>query len=319
MMLSIIIPSYQHADYVVSCIAAAVAIPVEEKEIIVIDDGSWDGSPRLIQKWINENSIDSCVRMIAHENRGLVSVLNEGLAIAKGLYIYIVASDDVPISTGISTLIERLNKKQSAKFAMGNARAFKGNLGDSMHSWITYGAKHENFLKLSPKKRLSEIFLNYPVPLLIQATVFKRECLIDIGGWDSNLTWDDYPLFVKLFKAYPALEIDFIYSPEVPVVNYRQHDNNSYRDLEKQVSMIVQALEALCPNAVRPNAVARVYMRFAMAALRKFEFSKAQNFVRRSLNDFGSIATVRQAFLALMHLIYDKFLSLRSTLFNDLR
>ena len=93
MLLSVIIPSYQHSDYVISCIAAAIDIPVQEKEIFVIDDGSTDDSPEIINKWIGTQSSDVNIQLISHENRGLVSVLNEGLALISGKYVYVVASE----------------------------------------------------------------------------------------------------------------------------------------------------------------------------------------------------------------------------------
>ena len=310
MLLSVIIPSYQHAEYVISCILAAIEIPIQSKEIFVIDDGSSDNSPELLRTWVAAHPTIDCVHLVFHENRGLVSVLNEGLAAARGSYVYIVASDDVPMPAGIGLLLQDLERNPNAKFAMGNARAFLGDVNNPTKAWRTYGDSHQHFFNLSPIKRNSEIFLNYPVPILIQASVFKKEALLSVGGWSAELAWDDFPLFVKLFNLYPKKNIDFIYSPDSLIVNYRQHENNSYRNLRKQVAIIVQSLELLCPADLKAKAISRVYVRFSISAVKQMELLYVVELIKMSLMTSGFKVTASQLLLSIWQLLGSRFLTL---------
>lgn len=121
MLLSIVIPSYNHERFVLSTIQAAARIAILSKEIIVIDDGSSDASTSIIREYIASKGASNNIRLIARENRGLVKTLNEGLSISRGKYFYVVASDDIPIPEGISNLVNHLENNGALQFVLGNA------------------------------------------------------------------------------------------------------------------------------------------------------------------------------------------------------
>jgi alpha-1,3-rhamnosyltransferase len=151
MHLSIVIPCFNHERFVVSAIRAAALIDIQDKEIIVIDDGSTDRSVSVIREYIASGSGDSAIRLITRENRGLVKTLNEGLSIAQGRYFYIVASDDIPIPEGICRLVECLERNDHLQFALGNALVMDSEGQREFRS--TYGEHHRRFLSLSADKR----------------------------------------------------------------------------------------------------------------------------------------------------------------------
>lgn len=290
MLLSIVIPSYQHREYIISCIDAAFTIPIVDKEIIVIDDGSSDDSVSVIKDWISERDGRN-IRLISHENRGLTSVLNEGLTAAKGKYIYFVASDDQPIGDGILALILSLEENSTLQFAIGNAEAFIWEMG-IRRKWTVYGDSQKAFFSLGQRERASAIFLDYPEPLLIQSSVFRKQLLLNVGMWDSDLTLDDYPMFAKILLAYPVLGRDFIYFPDISCVNYRQHAENSHRNLHRQASILVQVIEKICPLEIKPIAVARTYVRYAFSALRRVKIIVATRFLGFSVKRVGFLNTL---------------------------
>jgi glycosyltransferase involved in cell wall biosynthesis len=89
--VSIIIPVYNIEQYLHQCLDSVVNQTLQEIEIIIIDDGSYDQCPAIIDKYA---AIDNRVIAIHQKNRGYGAVMNRGLAIAKGEYIGIVESDD---------------------------------------------------------------------------------------------------------------------------------------------------------------------------------------------------------------------------------
>lgn len=101
MKLSIIVPVYNVEDYIKECIDSLINIPIEDMEILVIDDGSLDNSINIVEKYE-----DTRIKIIHQKNGGLSSARNTGLKNAKGKYILFVDSDDYIINQlSISNMI----------------------------------------------------------------------------------------------------------------------------------------------------------------------------------------------------------------------
>ena len=89
--VSIIVPSYDCEKYIFKCLLSLVCQTLKEIEIIVINDGSTDNTPAIINEFV-EN--DNRIRMLSQENKKQGAARNKGLQIAKGEYIAFVDSDD---------------------------------------------------------------------------------------------------------------------------------------------------------------------------------------------------------------------------------
>lgn len=89
MDLSIIIPAYNAEEYICRCLDSVVNLDIKEYEIIVVDDGSTDGTSKRVVDYPSEH-----IRLVSKENGGLRSARISGLAEATGKYISFVDSDD---------------------------------------------------------------------------------------------------------------------------------------------------------------------------------------------------------------------------------
>lgn len=90
-LVSVIIPSYNHAQYVAIAIESVLNQTYSNLELIIIDDGSQDNSHEVIRQY----ELDSRVTAILNfENRGQSAVFNQALAVARGEYIALLPSDD---------------------------------------------------------------------------------------------------------------------------------------------------------------------------------------------------------------------------------
>ena len=90
-MVSIIVPVYKSKDTLKRCVESLLAQTVEDTEMILVDDGSPDGSGELCDKLAEE---DSRIRVIHKENGGVSSARNVGIEAAKGDYLLFADSDD---------------------------------------------------------------------------------------------------------------------------------------------------------------------------------------------------------------------------------
>ena len=107
MILSIIIPVFNVEKYVEKCIRSCENqdIPKEDYELIVVNDGTPDGSLAIVERLANEFSN---IKVINQENKGLSMARNTGLEAAKGEYVWFVDSDDWIEENCLKEMTEKL-------------------------------------------------------------------------------------------------------------------------------------------------------------------------------------------------------------------
>lgn len=118
-LLTVLIPIYNVESYLDECLQSVVTQSLEDMEILLIDDGSTDGSVSIAQRFAGQ---DSRIRLISQENRGLGAVRNRGVQLARGRYLTFVDSDDVLPRAALSALVESLEASGSDVSMGGTVR-----------------------------------------------------------------------------------------------------------------------------------------------------------------------------------------------------
>lgn len=88
-LISIIIPTFNNRELLSKCVESIIAQTVDNYEILIIDDGSSDGTNQSIKKYLNKN-----IKYFYKNNSGVSSSRNYGIKVSKGDYIVFVDSDD---------------------------------------------------------------------------------------------------------------------------------------------------------------------------------------------------------------------------------
>lgn len=103
-MFSFIIPVYNCENYLTSCVESILSIQLNEAdyEILLIDDGSTDGTPKLCDKLAEKYSR---IRVFHQDNAGVSSARNKGIKEANGEYLLFVDSDDTVNSDKLSVIL----------------------------------------------------------------------------------------------------------------------------------------------------------------------------------------------------------------------
>ena len=91
MKFSVLTPVYNVEKYIVECIESVINQTYSDFEFILVDDGSPDESPRICDKYAQE---DSRIKVIHKENGGLISARRAAIAVASGEYCVFLDSDD---------------------------------------------------------------------------------------------------------------------------------------------------------------------------------------------------------------------------------
>ena len=116
--ISVIVPVYRVEAYVERCLASLAAQTWSHMEVIMIDDGSPDGSGRICDGWAARDKRFQVVHL--PENRGLSAARNEGVSRASGDYIAFVDSDDYVEPELLKTLYCALTEGRADISACGD-------------------------------------------------------------------------------------------------------------------------------------------------------------------------------------------------------
>ncbi|MBQ3413619.1 glycosyltransferase family 2 protein [Candidatus Saccharibacteria bacterium] len=157
--VSIIIPNYNNGEYIEECLRSAIKQNYQNKEIIIIDDGSTDNSISVTKDFIKNNKKES-VRLLTQNNLNAAIARNEGIRVATGDYVLFLDSDDVLEENALNALMTAV-EENDAELAIGN---------------FTTIDQDNNFVSSTHVTRDSEI--------LIAADNFAR--LADIGPAPMN-------------------------------------------------------------------------------------------------------------------------------------
>src|SRR5207249_10243163 len=127
-LVSVVVPAYNHAPFLRKAISSVFAQTHSAIELIVVDDGSTDGSFELLTELTDEARCP--VVLIRQPNGGAPAALNRGLSIARGDYVAILNSDDAFTPTRIETLLAAI-RREGAMLAFSGV-AFIGADGASV-------------------------------------------------------------------------------------------------------------------------------------------------------------------------------------------
>lgn len=153
--VSIIIPIYNVEKYIQRCINSAMNQTYENVEIILVNDGSPDQSPKICDQY---SLRDKRIRVIHKENGGLSDARNFGLDVCTGEYIMFVDGDDYIESTLVEKAVEEIEKNQSDIVVWGYYADFV-DLNENLISTTEYKGingnyKNHNFKKIPLSNQL---------------------------------------------------------------------------------------------------------------------------------------------------------------------
>lgn len=109
-LISLIIPVYNVEQYLDRCLESVIAQTYRNLEILLIDDGSTDGSSEMCDRWAEK---DHRIQVVHKENAGVSKARNTGLEIAAGNYIMFLDADDYLEHNAVQVLYARIIKDDS--------------------------------------------------------------------------------------------------------------------------------------------------------------------------------------------------------------
>ncbi|AYE88245.1 glycosyltransferase [Sulfitobacter sp. D7] len=186
--ISVIVPIYNVADHVGSCIASLLGQTFTDFEVLMIDDGATDDSAARAQAVAGN---DPRFHLISQENGGLSAARNTGLEAARGAYIAFVDSDDRVMPDYLMQLWQALQDSGADWVACGLQECFVDGSGLT-HSAI-HGAKDLTMHPVTRRYRLetwNDVIVHFPSAW---NKLYRRSLIeglrFDVGTWFEDHTF----------------------------------------------------------------------------------------------------------------------------------
>jgi glycosyltransferase involved in cell wall biosynthesis len=226
--VSIIIPTYNRANFIGETIQSILNQTFQDFEIIVVDDGSTDNTKKIIDGFIKQSEK---IKYLYQNHCGRPSIpRNYGFKISTGKYLAFLDSDDLWLPKKLEKQINVLEKNINVGFVDCKniiINEFGSEIKGSYKFPIYNGDVFRELLKSN-------------IILTPGSVIIKRDVIEKIGNFDESLlSLDDWDLWIRISKYY-----GFAYINE-PLFKYRVHINNvtatlPQRNAEEQIIYIFE-------------------------------------------------------------------------------
>lgn len=132
-IVSVIIPSYNAADYIAQTLESVLAQTLTNIEVIVVDDGSTDNTRNIVADFANK---DPRLMLVEQANQFAGVARNNGMSKARGKYLYFLDADDYIESNALEELVNAI-EQHGADIAIAKSEGFDNTTGDT---WTIDGA-----------------------------------------------------------------------------------------------------------------------------------------------------------------------------------
>jgi len=249
-LVSVIVPVYKTQKYLDRCIKSIVGQNYNNIEVILVDDGSPDDSPKMCDEWAKK---DKRIKVIHKKNGGVSSARNAGIKAANGKYVCFVDSDDEVESCYCLDLVSAL-KQTKAQLAVGlitNIRI------DGTTSCIS---GEDLLVNIKDSKTFKKVFVKYDLFSPCNKMFLKDKIKI---LFDEEKSYGED----LIFNLNYLKNIDSFYILNKPIYKYYQIENSlSFNDSDKillKYGLIDKAVYENLLDFVKDNKICKYLSSYA--------------------------------------------------------
>jgi len=228
MNISVVIPTYNRVELLKRSIDSVINQTIKPFEIIIVDDGSNDGTEVMVKK-----KYDS-LKLIKQKNKGASAARNSGIKASSGEWICFLDSDDEWKNNKLEKQITFVANNSDYKFFHSNEIWIKNG------KRINQKKKHKKYGGDIFKKCLDMCRIS-PSSVLIDKNIFE-----EIGFFNENLVvCEDYELWLRICDKYKVFFID-----EPLIIKYGGHQDQLSYSIDSIECHRIKALEYLLSTSL---------------------------------------------------------------------
>jgi len=225
--VSVVIPCFNHEDYVTQSINSVLEQTYNNIELIVIDDGSSDKSVEILSNLAKLHKFT----LITQKNMGICKTLNKAIEeYSSGKYLALLASDDYFHPEKIQKQVEELMSNKGSEFCYTQAFEFDSTTGKE--------------IRVFPQKKFTGKVLNKIIlrqPYAAGSLLFTKVLYDRVGGFDELLKYEDWDFSIR---CAASTEFSAVYEP---LFFYRSHPLNVTKTLDRR-QIFQQKAKTLAKN-----------------------------------------------------------------------
>ncbi len=185
-LISVVIPTFNTANFVKRAIDSVLHQTYSNFEILVIDDGSTDGTRLLLQEY-------KIIKYFYQQNRGLSSARNLGMQKSTGKYLVFLDADDWLEKDALQQNFSVIKNKPGIAFVSGNYYLLRAKTNELETIMTTVIDNH--YIRL-----LQSNYIGMHAAVMFQRWVFQKFC------YDETLkACEDYDLYLAITRKYPVI------------------------------------------------------------------------------------------------------------------
>lgn len=219
-LLSVVIPSYNHAKYIKEAVDSVLKQTYHNLELIIIDDGSKDDTLEILDSYRDER-----MQVIAQKNQGAHNAINRGLKMAKGDYLAVLNSDDIYEENRFEIMLEAMKQHPEVDFMCSYIRVIDmegKSLGikqgwKNMEPWAVENKK----ITLAASDDFKKNLLMWNFTSTTSNFLFTRKLYEQIGGMRNLRFAHDWDFALRAAEVTECMII------EKPLLKYRVHESNT--------------------------------------------------------------------------------------------
>jgi len=266
--VSVIIPTYNRSQFVCETVESVLSQTYKDFEIIVIDDGSTDGTKDVLAHYSDQ------IKYIYQQNQGVGAARNKGITEARGEYLAFIDDDDLWLPEKLEKQVEYMDNHPDVAFVSTGTYVIDVD-GNDVAKWQKYESSRQTFESLVEDNFIFNL-----------TVLLRKNCFENVGGFDTRLAISqDYDLWLRLAKRYKFAYLDF-YSAK-----YREHAQGISKntDLRLKNRFAIFNKKELFGDLTRVQKRirhAKIYYKFAGEYLKGREYHKTALMYVKSLLHF---------------------------------
>lgn len=238
-MVSVIIPNYNHAQYLKDRIESVLQQSYKNYEIIILDDFSSDNSREIIEQYKNHPQVSRVVYN-QHNSGSPFSQWNLGIELAVGDYIWVAESDDLAEKEFLAELMLAFQNDASIGIAYCQSAKIdeRNEINGSWLSWtsdLENSAIFEHSFSMQGTAFIKSYLLYKNVIPNASAVVFKKQYYLSVGGANADVKYcGDWYAWLKILTAG-----NIGYSEKL-LNKFRYHERSVIRGVNKEKDYFIK-------------------------------------------------------------------------------